>query len=202
MQKRAGRLPILGQAPKHEERADAARNRQLILAAARRLLKSRPIAEICMDSVASAAGVGKGTLYRRFSDRTSLCLALLDEEERQFQERAIAGFDLPRSATPVDRVVAFVDALMVHSIDNGSLFCEAASHAKDSAQWLDHPVRNWQRQELARLLKMLKKPQPHVLAELILAMVEPKVIFWQLQQGISVSNLRQTVRDFVRRGLR
>ena len=39
-----------------------------------------------MDDVAAEAGVGKGTLYRRFGDRSSLLRALIDEPERDFQE--------------------------------------------------------------------------------------------------------------------
>ena len=39
-----------------------------------------------MDAVAEAAGVGKGTLYRRFGDRNGLAYAILDEREREFQE--------------------------------------------------------------------------------------------------------------------
>jgi AcrR family transcriptional regulator len=81
------RLLIVGQsAPEAaRERADAARNRERILTAARRLLGRRPIHEICMDEVAREAGVGKGTVYRRFADRSSLCHALLDDSERTLQ---------------------------------------------------------------------------------------------------------------------
>ena len=44
-----------------------------------------------MDDVARAARVGTGTLYRRFGDRAGLALALLDENERAFQDAMIAG---------------------------------------------------------------------------------------------------------------
>jgi hypothetical protein len=38
------------------------------------------------EEVAEAAGAGKGTLFRDFSDRNGLLLALLDEVEAEFQE--------------------------------------------------------------------------------------------------------------------
>ena len=55
------------------ERADAARNRQTILDAADELfaLADAP-ASVSMDDIARVAGVGKGTLFRRFGDRTNL----------------------------------------------------------------------------------------------------------------------------------
>lgn len=47
------------------ERGDAARNRALLLDAARRLVAERGADAVTMDDVAAAAGVGKGTLFRR-----------------------------------------------------------------------------------------------------------------------------------------
>jgi len=84
-------LPLLdpGQAP--HERADAARNRQRILAAAADLVAERGIEHVSMDDVARAACVGTGTLYRRFGDRAGLALALLDDHTRAFQDALIAG---------------------------------------------------------------------------------------------------------------
>lgn len=56
-------------------RADAQRNReQLIAAAARTFLIDGP--DVPMEQIARAAGVGVGTLYRRFADRESLMVAV------------------------------------------------------------------------------------------------------------------------------
>jgi AcrR family transcriptional regulator len=83
-------LPILdGGQPR--ERADAARNRLRILEAAAALVGERGIDKVSMEDVACKAGVGTGTLYRRFRDRAGLALALLDEETRDFQNDLIAG---------------------------------------------------------------------------------------------------------------
>ena len=62
-----------------------------------------------MDEVARAAGVGKGTLYRRFADRSSLCLALLDDSERALQDRMLQNFGLSRAAPPAEQLMALLD---------------------------------------------------------------------------------------------
>jgi len=102
-------LPMVdggGQEPR--ERADAARNRRRILAAAIELVEERGIDCVSMDDVARAAGVGPGTLYRRFGDRAGLALALLDEESRDFQDRMISGPPpLGPGAPAADRLRAF-----------------------------------------------------------------------------------------------
>src|SRR3954468_13478436 len=51
-------------------RADAERNRQRIIAAARSLFAERGV-EVSVEDIAAAAGVGIGTFYRRFPDRES-----------------------------------------------------------------------------------------------------------------------------------
>ena len=83
-------LPVAGgDGPR--ERADAARNRLRILAAASELVQLHGIDGVSMDDVARAACVGTGTLYRRFGDRAGLALALLDEHTKEFQDELIAG---------------------------------------------------------------------------------------------------------------
>ncbi|MFG2224956.1 TetR/AcrR family transcriptional regulator [Streptomyces sp. NPDC048644] len=63
-------------------RADARRNRERIVATAREVFMTQGV-DASMDEIARRAGVGKGTLYRRFPDRTVLVEAVaLDIYER------------------------------------------------------------------------------------------------------------------------
>lgn len=73
------------------ERADAARNRARLLEAAARLVAERGAEHVTMHEVAKVAGVGKGTLFRRFGDRDRLLLALLGEAEAKFEEAYTEG---------------------------------------------------------------------------------------------------------------
>src|SRR4051794_4234839 len=93
-------LPLLDSGQAAPERADAARNRARILAAAAELVAERGIEHVSMDDVARAACVGTGTLYRRFGDRAGLALALLDEHTRAFQDALISGPPPPRPRSP------------------------------------------------------------------------------------------------------
>ena len=103
-------LPVAGSAP---ERADAARNRLKILEAAERLVARHGIERVSMDMVAEEAGVGKGTIFRRFGDRASLALALLDEHAQEFQEAFIRGEPpLGPGAPPIERLRAFGHAMI------------------------------------------------------------------------------------------
>ncbi len=59
-------------------RRDAERNRQLILAAARELFARRGLA-VSLDEIARHAGVGVGTVYRRFANRGEIIDALFEQ---------------------------------------------------------------------------------------------------------------------------
>ncbi len=100
-------------APTRKVRADAARNRAAVLDAAARLFAERGVGGVSMDEVAAAAGVGKGTLFRRFGDKAGLATALLDARETELQQRMLSGpAPLGPGADPTSRLVAFVDAYL------------------------------------------------------------------------------------------
>ncbi len=98
-------LPIDGV---HPERGDAARNRRLLLDAARTLIADRSPETVTTDDIAAAAGVGKGTLFRRFGSRAGLMIELLDEDERGMQQAFLFGPPpLGPQGAPLDRLLAF-----------------------------------------------------------------------------------------------
>jgi AcrR family transcriptional regulator len=95
------------------ERADAARNRARVLAAAAELFTTRDPRTVTMDDIAKAAGVGRATVYRRYPDTGSIAVALLDEHERALQERLLRGEPpLGPGAPPASRLAAFYAAMM------------------------------------------------------------------------------------------
>ncbi|RSM41093.1 TetR/AcrR family transcriptional regulator [Amycolatopsis balhimycina DSM 5908] len=107
-------MPLdLLRAPPPKERADAARNRAAILDAAAGLFAEHGVDAVSMDQVAAAAGVGKGTLFRRFGDKAGLAAALLDARERVLQEGILHGPPpLGPGVPPAERLAAFAEAYL------------------------------------------------------------------------------------------
>jgi AcrR family transcriptional regulator len=117
-------LPLVEEAPR--ERADAARNRLKVLAAAEELFAQHGPDCVSMEAIATAAGVGKGTLFRRFGDRAGLAHALLDERERRLQDEMIRGAPpLGPGAPPCERLIAFGRAVLAQSDDYRAILMAA-----------------------------------------------------------------------------
>ncbi|TDD31609.1 TetR/AcrR family transcriptional regulator [Actinomadura sp. KC06] len=113
--------------PPPKERADAARNRAKVLEAAAALFARHGVESVTMDAVAAAAGVGKGTLFRRFGDKAGLAVALLDERERDLQDAILSG-PAPlgpgggdAAVQPSERLHAFADAYLDYVLAHLSL---------------------------------------------------------------------------------
>ena len=105
--------------PPPTERADAARNRRLLLATARGIVAAEGADKLTMDGLAERAGLGKGTVFRRFRTRAGIFQALLDDDERDFQEQVLSGPPpLGPGAPPLDRLIAYgqarIDFLIGH----------------------------------------------------------------------------------------
>lgn len=72
-----------------------------------------------MQAVASAAGVGKGTVFHRFGDRDGLTGALIDEYMREFQDNFLRGQPpLGPGAPPRERLEAFLAELVRLQVDH------------------------------------------------------------------------------------
>jgi AcrR family transcriptional regulator len=99
--------PVVWGAPP-AERADAARNRLHLLTTARQMLAEQGPDRLTMDGLAERAGLGKGTVFRRFGSRAGIFQALLDDDEKTFQQQVLSGSPpLGPGADPLDRLIAY-----------------------------------------------------------------------------------------------
>lgn len=85
-----------------------------MLDAAARLFGNQRFHEVRMEDIAAEAAVGKGTIYRYFSDKEELYLALLARSSRQYVERMrekVVGTAPARSRLEamVEHIIAFFD---------------------------------------------------------------------------------------------
>ena len=82
--------------PCRARRADARRNRERVLLAARRLFAQHGL-DAQMDRIAAGAGVGVGTVYRHFPNKEDLLEALIED---RFERLAAAGREALEVADP------------------------------------------------------------------------------------------------------
>lgn len=161
------RLELL-RTPPRKERADAARNRAAVLEAASRLFAERGVEAVSMDQVATAAGVGKGTLFRRFGDKSGLAAALLDARERVLQEAILHGPPpLGPGAAAEGRLAAFVDAYVDYLVEHLDLV-RMSETAAPGARYRIGAYRFWHR-HVTILLE--GTPDPEYTAHALLAAV-------------------------------
>ena len=131
--------------PPPKERSDAARNRVAVLQAAARLFAEQGVAAVSMDQVAAAAGVGKGTIFRRFGDKSGLAAALLDDRERTLQEAILRGAPpLGPGADPAGRLVAFTGAYLDYLLGHLDLV-RMSETAAPGARYRIGAYRFWHR---------------------------------------------------------
>lgn len=116
-------------------RADAARNRTRVLAAAERLLAARGL-EVTMQEIADEAGVGVGTVFRRFETKDDLVAAVI--EDRLHEMLTIARSAIERAEDDPFAAFAscFVSITELHVRHRGVMealagteYCVPVSHA-------------------------------------------------------------------------
>lgn len=120
------------------ERADALRNREAVLAAADALFsESSSPHSVSMDDIAAAAGVGKGTLFRRFGDRAGLIGAVIASRLEPLQQAVQEAQDVGRSS-PRQRVLDLLDASLRFKIENRHLMSAAEDAGLSSPYQAEH----------------------------------------------------------------
>lgn len=185
-------LSVVGQAPP-TERADAARNRRRVLDAAKKLFDERGIAAVTLDDVVAAAGVGKGTLFRRFGDKAGLAVALLDEEERALQDRILSGPPpLGPGAGPVERLTAFVRTYVGYVARNTELV--AMSQTASPGARLRTGSHQFWRQHCEFLLALAGAADAGLRADILLAgLTAEQIDNWLRDQGWTPRRLANAV---------
>jgi AcrR family transcriptional regulator len=113
--------------PSPKRRADAERNRDKILAAARAAF-AEPGAEISMAEVSRRAGVGMATLYRNFPGRRELLEALYNDEVDAVVEPA----DAVDGETPGASFAAWLRRFFAFSTSKRHIAAELLTHMDSS----------------------------------------------------------------------
>ncbi|MCX4238003.1 MULTISPECIES: TetR/AcrR family transcriptional regulator [Streptomyces] len=180
-------------------RADAARNRARLLEAATRLVAEHGAAGVTMEAVAVAAEVGKGTVFRRFGDRTGLLMALLDHSAKQLQAAFLSGPPpLGPGAPPVERLRAFGGAVLRQSAEQLDL--QLAAQPEPARRFSFPP----QRFLTGHVTLLLRQAAPDadcaLLAQTLMGYLDPALIHHLTKEcGMPLERLEAGWNDLVAR---
>ncbi|MEM7344549.1 MAG: TetR/AcrR family transcriptional regulator [Chloroflexota bacterium] len=200
---------------KRPKRADAIANRALILETAQHLFAQNGIDEVCMAAIAEAAGIGKGTLYRAFTNKGDLCLALMDEDMRLFQNKILQMLAEGADQPPLKRLDVFLDQLTHFLAFHAPLLREVqrqgglllAGYATDNSA--PHLWLPWLRETIMLLLQQAEQQGEAAdldipyLADAILAPLNPDIFMYQREVlGFDIERISRGVRRLVLSGCR
>ena len=189
-----------------QERRDAVANRQRILQTAEKLFADQGVANVNMAEIAQAAGVGKGTLYRRFTNKAELCLALMDSQMIDFQNGMLARMQ-QMSAQGLPKLTQlnhFIDALVYFTDAHAPLLCEvqrAGLLQEQEPNGLELP-HFWQYMTVNGLLKtavanneLQSTLDIDYLADALLAPLKADIFYFQrAQRGFSLERISAGMR--------
>ncbi|MHB8692135.1 MAG: TetR/AcrR family transcriptional regulator [Solirubrobacteraceae bacterium] len=189
----AGGLPIAGA---RRERADAAANRVRIIEAAERVLAQRGAEGTSINAVACEAGVGKGTIFRRFGDRSGLFGALMDERLRFFQDAFLTGPPpLGPGAPAQERLAAFLDGLLDHLEENLEL-----TLALERDRW-GAPIEGYLALSVhveSLVTEISPELDAHVVAQLLLNAVNVRLVrYLRREAGVSLATVKASIRPLI-----
>ncbi len=190
-------LHLVGEDP--AERSDAARNRRLLLEAAETLVAEHGPDSVTMEAVAQKAGVGKGTVFRRFGSRTGLMRALLDHTEKQLQNDFMFGPPpLGPGAKPIDRLIAFGRARLALVLVVGEVL--RAAEASPDLRY-EHPAHMLCTAHISMLLRQAGVDgDVALLADALFGALDAGLVLHQVQvREMSIERVADGWEDLVRR---
>ncbi|TXS43443.1 TetR family transcriptional regulator [Streptomyces sp. uw30] len=180
-------------------RADAARNRARLLEAASELIAEHGAAGVTMEAVAAAAGVGKGTVFRRFGDRTGLLTALLDHSARKLQADFLSGpAPLGPGSPPVDRLRAFGVAVLYRSAEQLDL--QLAAQPEPTRRFSHPSIKALHTHVMVLLRQIQPDADCDLLAQTLMAYLDPALVHHlTMQCGMPMERLEAGWIDLVAR---
>ncbi|MEE2036323.1 helix-turn-helix domain-containing protein [Nocardiopsis sp. CT-R113] len=191
-------LPMAGAG--RPERADAARNRRALVAAARELLAEHGTGGLTLEAVAARAGTGVGTVYRRFGNLAGLTHAMVDSQEYEFQRGFLEGPPpLGPGAPPLDRLHAFADAFVDRLEDQAELLAVAET-ASPEARYRSGAYAAHHAHLVSLAAELRPDADPAYLADALLTPLEAALYLHQRRvRGMAEERIRAGVHEVVAR---
>jgi len=205
-------IPELLRWHRRHERRDAAEHRQRILEVARRLFAEHGVDAVSMHQIALAAGIGQGTLYRRYCHKGELCMDLLGEHYERFVEEITTLLEATATSPALERLFSVLAKSVALLEEQGMLLGpvavaemrDAQCDKFESSRWLSFqqtPFYLWLYDLLSALLAEavgrgeLTPLDVSYTADAILATLYPPFYRFQRQErGFSPERILQGLR--------
>lgn len=172
-------------------RADAVKNRLLLLETARQLFAEYGVEAVTMSHIAQEAGVGKGTLYRHFTNKAELCYALLDTEQRDLQESTFRR--LRENPDPYANLHWFLQQVISFVVRNHVMLSSGLDIPRVSA--LSFPAHHWWHITIRGLLERLSiRGDVEYISDVLYVLINVETIHYQLH---ALNYGEQRIRDGV-----
>jgi AcrR family transcriptional regulator len=197
-------VPVTRSPPGWEpQRTAASRNERAIVAAARTLVTRAGVEQLDVRDIAHEAGVGIGTVYRRFGDKASVLAAVIGDQERELQDAVLRGPPpLGPGAPAEERLEAFLRALC--RLTEANIEIAAASEgAAPGARYRIGAYRAWRLHVTILLAEIDSSLDAEWWADLLLSPLTASLYRQQRdEQGISAKRIENNVVDAAARLLR
>jgi AcrR family transcriptional regulator len=205
-------IPELLREPRRHERRDAAEHRERVLEVARRLFAQQGVEAVSMHQIALAAGIGQGTLYRRYANKRELCLDLLREQYERFGEEIATLLAQASTAPVLERLESVLATMVLFLEEQGTMGglvagterrdgpCNESAPSRHTV-FQQTPWYRWLHELLAGLLteavergELAAQDIPYT-ADAMLAALHPAVYRFQRQErGFSSERILQGLR--------
>ncbi len=192
------------------ERRDAAESRHRILAAAKFLFSKHGVEAVSMYEIGREAGVGQGTLYRRYEHKGALCMALLHESTEHFAKEVRNRLE-EDEAPVLERLEYLLSQLAQFNEENAPLLGairDSAGGARRFAPY-QNPFYQWLRATVAILLELgiehgeIPALDVEYASDAILASLNIDLYLFQRHElGMRPERIVSSLRDLLLNGLR
>jgi AcrR family transcriptional regulator len=182
------------------QRTAASRNRDAIMRAAARLFAEHGVDCVDVRQIAAAAGVGMGTIYRRFGDKASVIATLLDDQERALQDALLRGpAPLGPGAPAMVRLEGFLRALAEYTERNLDLLFASEASAPAGRYRLGS-YGAWRQHAAILIADADPSADAGWLADLVLAPLAPALYrHYRRDRGLSAERIAESTVAAARR---
>jgi AcrR family transcriptional regulator len=177
-----------------KERKDAAEHRRIILEKAHSLFTEHGVDGVSMHQIAKSAGIGQGTLYRRYAHKGELCLDLMQENSLHLYDN-IKKYVENNKVQPIKERLAAVLQFCLDFVDKYSNWLasiQAPTCEGRQSLIYQSPLYKSLHSVICGLLEETSSKDPVIATDMILASMTPEIfLFMQQDRGYSKEEIKQ-----------